>query len=515
MKTLNFTASVVAAFLVATASLAETPAEAPEKTTDAAFDGMFSNTKTFDTADSREGWQNGWIAQSYFAPIGTDLPEPNGYPVDRWVDQGDGLFSTDYLYAFAGERSYLYNAGTLRTASIYVDKPGNYRFELYTDRYWSPGQPRCDVRFAVDGSTIIDAQNTFTQIDPAILKKGAIDIAQKYHEFAFTKSPVFEIIEPGFYRMDFYSYCRDVSDAASIYKLAFQYGNVQAKSFASMSMISKANLFYGGDTLVKDGVKLREDISVLKSAIAANHGTMFDLVIENVDSGRKARVTGDDIWHKDGSSPSKTILRPSMEPQSAIAEGGWVFRGVRGKKAHVWVQESYEAPVWGQAFMNMPFTPEYLEARKKLTFSESGVQGIAISYDPMGYSAALGHKMSNGGVFDVGGKVERAIQEESKLKPKSEYTQMFIEKKMPDGSIRRLKIFDGHLEGSMFIGEVKFVHVNLPAGDYELVVLRDPNAYAAQAGRYGDLTPQFVFKADSNFSLRIKEPSAESYRLIR
>ena len=60
-------------------------------------------------------WQKGWVAQSFQAPIGVDMPRPGERPIDRWIDPGNGLFSTDYLFAHSGTNTYLYNAGILRT----------------------------------------------------------------------------------------------------------------------------------------------------------------------------------------------------------------------------------------------------------------------------------------------------------------------------------------------------------------------------------------------------------------
>lgn len=442
--------------------------------------------------DNKEIWKNGWVAESYFAPVGGDLEGPNDYPVDRWLDQGNGLFSTDYLYAFDGSRTYLYNAGTLRSGSINIDKPGDYRLHLFTDRYWSAGQPVCDVKLALDGSTVIDASTEFTSIETKIPEKKMISAAQKFRESSTTISPVFEVSEPGYYRIDFWSYCRDTNDKDAIYKLSNQMGNMQTnQKFFFWNYESPLKIFYQDDPVVKDGVQLRFNISSLKSNIANSSGTVFDLALENIETGKKGRITEDSIWHLASATPEKDILRNTVLSSSELSRGDWEFVGVRGDKSFIWTQEIGNLS-WKQAFVNMPFVPEFMEARKSISLKEDGIYGIAIGYDP---KSVLNTKEPSIPVF--------------------EQTTVFIEKKSSDGSVRRLKIFDDALQGTQSVGEVTFINVRLPAGDYDIIFLRDPSSYGAQTTRYGNLTKEAILSENSNLSIRIKEPSSNNYKILR
>lgn len=499
-------------YLMSVISFIAFPVFAQEKVLDEDFSDMFTNEKTYSTEIDKSEWKNGWVAQSYLATLGTDLLEPEGRYIDRWLDRGNVLFSTDYLYAFEGERTYLFNAGILRTGAVYIDKPGNYRFNLYVDRYYSSGTPRCDVRFALDGTTIIDAQSQFETIQPKFLEKGEVLYAQAYKEFALTKSPVFEVVEPGFYRMDFWSFCRDIDDTMQVYKVSNELGNAKIEKSIFGSFVSRVKLFYGGDNLTVEAVQSREKISPLKTLIADNHGTMFDIVLENVDSGRKGRVKGENIWHKREFSPENDILRPQMSPVNILADDKWVFRGVRGRNDFVYLQETHSDAVWAQAYQNMPFVPEYMEARKKISLTESGVHTIALGFDPQAQQAQLGANFAES--YVAGQKFNILSLNLEPNKPVSEYSQIYLEKMMSDGSIRRLKLFEGELYGSRGVGELKFIDINLPEGDYEIVILRDTKAYEMAVDRYGAMSTDVFFKSNSYVSFRIKQPSDDGFQLV-
>src|SRR6056297_172855 len=58
-------------------------------------------------------WEKGWIAQSFVTPIGEDMPRPGDRPLTTWLDTGNGLFSTDYLFAHSGDKNYIFNVGIL------------------------------------------------------------------------------------------------------------------------------------------------------------------------------------------------------------------------------------------------------------------------------------------------------------------------------------------------------------------------------------------------------------------
>lgn len=480
---------------------------------------MLATSSTMTQAQNENlKWKNGWVAQSYFAPVGGNIEAPNDYPVDRWLDHGDGLFSTDYMYAFDGHKNYLWNAGTLRSGSIRIDRPGDYRLSLFTDRYYSTGQPACDVKLAIDGSTIINSSTTFSGIEDRIAEGEAAAAAYRYREVSETKSPVFEVSEPGFYRIDFWSFCQDTNAETAIYKLSNELGNRARKNhlIGVLKTEWRLDLGYGSDALVREAVQARQSMSPLKSNIAGNHGTIFDLVLESINTGFKGRITGEDVWHLEKHSPQNDFLSRTTKPMSEIAVSGWEFLGVRGDKAHIYKQTSNDRPIWRQAFQSLPFVPEYMEARKGLKLEEDGIYGISIGFDPNGYRGS-NLVQGNKAVMTTGsGSSQQHLEARDENRPVSKPTKIFIERKLEDGSVRRLKIFDDALEGNRFVGEMKFINVRLPAGDYDLVLLRDAAFYEGQLARYGgyDRSNQY-FKDDDIHTIRIKKPTGQNYRKIR
>ena len=132
-------------------------------------------------------------------------------------------------------------------------------------------------------------------------------------------SSIVEITQPGYYNLNHYLFCKDVKDAQQLFNNANIYGLVAGRKLNRMEMIMSGkthewfgwDLDYKGDKILADGFQIRRNINAIKANIAENFGTFGDLVIENLDSGKLARLTGENIFHKKEFTPKKDILRPT------------------------------------------------------------------------------------------------------------------------------------------------------------------------------------------------------------
>ena len=196
-------------------------------------------------------------------------------------------------------------------------------------------------------------------------------------------SSIVEITQPGYYNLNHYLFCKDVKDAQQLFNNANIYGLVAGRKLNRMEMIMSGkthewfgwDLDYKGDKILADGFQIRRNINAIKANIAENFGTFGDLVIENLDSGKLARLTGENIFHKKEFTPKKDILRPTIAPQSAIRASNWMFRGSRGNKVETYIQEGHDAPMFVQAAQSFSFHPTRLQARKRIFFLRQAIMG--------------------------------------------------------------------------------------------------------------------------------------------
>lgn len=453
-----------------------------------------SGGASVEAAGEQVEWQKGWIAQSFDAPIGVDLPRPGERPIDRWIDPGNGLFSTDYLFAHSGTNTYLYNAGILRTGSLKVTKPGSYRINGFMDRYISFGAPQCRMRLALDGVTIIDNKETFKDFggqkdgkpQGAAIAQNQRSTAGSYKESSGFTSPVFEITEPGMYRLDFWSVCRDIDNTNAIYKLANEQGlRTTGRSCGRGICTDRIKTFYDNDSLALAAARYREGVNPLKQAIAENHGTLFDFTLENMDSGRIARITGDSIYHNKAHAPANRLGITSVTTDAMIPTSPWYFTAIRGDMKSTVVQGVNTFPQFGDMVEKFEFLPTFMEARKRIRLGENGLYGFSFGYEP--------------------------LRDQSINEPKSEATDIYLEGTTPDGKRVRIKLMSDTMKGMFKVGELKFMYFNLPAGEYDFVFLRDVNKI--ERDRYGNIISDPM--KNSNIAIRIKTPSSERFEILK
>ena len=439
-------------------------------------------------------WQKGWVAQSFQAPIGVDMPRPGERPIDRWIDPGNGLFSTDYLFAHSGTNTYLYNAGILRTGSLKISKPGAYRIHGYMDRYISFGAPQCRMRLALDGVTIIDNKETFKDFggqkegraQGAFIDQKDVARAGGYKESSGYTSPVFEISEPGLYRLDFWSVCRDIDNTNAIYKLANEEGmKTTGRSCGRGICYDRVKSFYDNDSLAIAAAQYRNSINPLKQAIAENHGTLFDFTLENMDSGRIARITGDSIYHNKYHAPKNRLGITAVTLDAMIPSSPWYFTALRGEQKATVPQQGFGFPQFGDMVEKFEFLPTFMEARKRIRLEEDGLYGFSFGYEP--------------------------LKDTSVSTPKSEPTDIYLEGTTAEGKRVRIKLLSDSLKGMFRVGEIRFMYFNLPAGEYDFVFLRDVNKI--ERDRYGKMISDPM--ENSNIAIRIKTPSSERFEIIK
>ena len=599
-------------------ALAAQPLAATENTRilDSKFDRAFNDERTFKPMKDDDSWVQGWIAESYFAPMGVMLHNPVGDPIDVWRDSGRSFYTTDFMYAFDKDRTYIYNAGTLRHGAIRIDKIGNYRLHGYIDRYYSFGQPNCSMKLAIDGTTIFDQNYTFEKIkSEAIVTKSRqrrkklseifgykessefmgvqgelkqraaeqLDIQNKDGAFyeariaemeakakelgvpveellakqeipqrkrtpdemlidamdagAVGRSSIFEITEAGYYNLNVWIFCKDVQDSQQLFNNANYFGLIEGKKLGMWQRMMSGgksylwaglDLTYANDKVILDGMAVRRNINAVKASVAENFGTFGELVLENVDTGKKARITGETIFHKKEFTPRKDILRPSISPKSAIQTSNWHFRASRGRMSDVYVQEGHESPIFTQAIQNFSFEPTRIMARKKFILPETGKYGVAIAFNPIAYDNTFAYYIS--GAFEDGKKYKNsifgggqfagtaaenpldAIRKEVAKRPVSDFITVYIQRKLNNGKYERIKFFEGNLMGAGPIGELRMDTMVFERGQYELVVVADPKALSIR-DRLGDLTLNLA--TNSAFSILVKRPSSDTYKALK
>ena len=257
---------------------------------------------------------------------------PTDLYLNRWLDSGKGLFTTDYLFAFDSQRTYIFNAGILRSGGN-PDRPA--RGVPSASLPGSiPGIRTAGVsraRISLDGTTIIDSSAAMAQRDSGAVaaNRAAIKEAQSFHQSQHATSSVIRVTEPGYYRIDFWSVCRDLNDKQATYNLTNELGNRVEKRGIFSTRMQRLESFYNGDSQVTAVQKHRYETNPVKQVIAENHSTMFDLVLENVETGEKGRVNGDNIWHNADYSPVEKLEYQAVMPtgEGAFESSDWVFTG--------------------------------------------------------------------------------------------------------------------------------------------------------------------------------------------
>ena len=148
----------------------------------------------------------------------------------------------------------------------------------------------------------------------------------------------------------------------------------------------------------------------------------------------------------------------------------------------------------------MPFLPSQIEGRKRLEIKESGTYDLALAYEP---------KMSSGEFLT--GRKNGSRHGQRIVRPTSEPLVMFLEKRLEDGKVKRLKVFEGRLVGSNFVGEIRFLKVTLAEGSYDFVVSR--NLLGVERDRYGDIKVSDLV-SDSQMSIRMKREGEDGFVLL-
>lgn len=440
-------------------------------------------------------WQRGWIAQSFALAVGTDAPKPTPLLLSTWHDSGAGLISTDYLFAYDGQRTFIFNAGILRTGAIRISQPGKYRMHVYIDRFLGHGQPECRARLAIDGTTVLDSAGAFSKRE---LRELGADEAQH----AIT--PVFQVDEPGYYRLDFWSVCRDLNDKQAAYKLSNELGVFEEKRGIFSTKLVRQHPEYGDDSQLVAVQEHRRKTNPIKQVISENHGTVYDLVLENMITGEKGRITGETIYHDAAHTPSEKLEFQSVKPagQGAFEASPWLFTGIRGDMSARWTQDAGYSPAFGSAAAAMPFHPSQVEARKRLTIKEAGTFDIAIGYEPEMSASAFQTRTARVG---HGGQQQL-------WRPKSEPIAIFLEKRIDGGRVRRLKLYEDVLVGSNHVGEVEFMKINLQEGEYDIVITRNGEGTTTR-GRYGDIEHGNSF-TNSQLSIRMKREDEPGFSVV-
>lgn len=526
----------------------EQQAPKKKKRLDSFFDSMgLTNSRSYYQEVDMDKWANGWIAQSYLAETVDDANVPNdSMLMDRWLDHNNGIWSTDHLFAFDSARSYLYSAAILRSAAIKIDKPGRYRLRLYTDRFDSKGQQACLRRVAIDGATVIDEDTPMRNLG-ARLMKGVSD-ANRYHESQLSASPVMDIQQAGMYRIDFYSFCRDVSNQMEIFKYAFQYGNLTAGSCGMSATrtlfdvcIKRGVSFYGGNDLLRSENETRFGVSPLKTAISNNHGTVFQFALENMDSEKIRPLTRDDFWHLKTDTPPKNPFKKEMKAPKVVrlASETWRFWAYRDRLTNNYSFEQPEGaiPRWASAMAAvtpMIGLPDYMVAERKIVIPEDGIWGIAVGYEPSDftmkdnnlYNSKEGKRVFIG--FGVMAEIAR-FKKEAQKRPVSEYIDFAIHKELPieqcaanniptnkNGSCSiNIPLVDGYMTGAMSIGQLKVNWINLPAGEYKLVQKRNLEDIQPYVDDRNGTVNATSIASNSGYSIFLKGPSDESFYKIR
>lgn len=440
-------------------------------------------------------WRRGWIAQSFEAEIGADLPQPTDQPIDKWLDTGDAMFSADYLFAHESKTTQIFNAGILRTGAIEFTLEGNYQLRSFIDRFVSFGQPECRMRVALDGATIIDQWGQFRDMGigkegrpvGTIVDKKDIPYAAKFRGTHAYQSVPFYIPKPGKYRFDIWTFCGDSSNKSAIFKLANTYGirSWDVSKFGSPTF-SKIKSEYADDRLLQDEMKLRRDRNPLKALILENHGINFDLALERIESGKVNRVTGAMIYHNAAYTPMKSIYRRSTQPKNNLVEvSDWLLTALRGNEKIVTRWYVDESPPFAQFIQDIDtHTPEQVVAERLLFIKESGKYGFEFQYSP---------KIESNKAFE---------------KEESEHTTIRMYRvgaEATDGVVLVDRIFRGGND----IGESIFQWYELPKGEYVISITRDPQII--KRNRYGEAEDVDPWD-NSNVLLSIKSPSAESFR---
>lgn len=447
-------------------------------------------------------WTRGWIAQSYAVKVGGDAPKPTDLLLNTWLDTGKGLFTTDYLFAFDSQRTFIFNAGILRSGALKIEQPGTYRLHIYSDRYLGSGTPECRARVALDGATVLDSTAKFTERKSGSLAANEVTEARQFHEAQQGASPVLQVTEPGYYRIDFWSVCRDLNAKQAVYNLSNELGNRKEKAGMFGSKLWRVESFYNGDAQVLEAQKHRMNTNSIKQIIAENHSTMFDLVLENLVTGEKGRINGQNIWHQSSHSPVERLEFQALSPsgEGSFTASPWVFTGIRGDLKASYVQESGYSPAFRTAATRMPFVVNQLEARKRITISEAGKYDIALGYEPKMSASDFMTDKKRG---PRGGQVM--------TNPESERLAIFIERRLADGRVKRLKLYEGVLIGSNLVGELEFMRINFQEGDYDLAITK--SAASIVRGRYGDIDIAKSF-TNSQMSLRMKRIDEAGFRLV-
>lgn len=461
-----------------------------------------TNTETPSQYDDVK-WERGWIAQSFRADFGSDMPQPSDQPIDRWLDDGYGMFSADYLLAHESKYTQLFKAGTLRSGSVKFNLEGNYVLRSFMDRFISFGQPDCRVRVALDGVTIVDQWGQFNDMGTgqdnrpigAIVKWEADSVwkngfynAQRYRATHGYQSVPFFIPEPGKYRFDIWTFCKDASEHAEIFKLANTYGvrGIKVGAFGGVTY-PKVKTNFAGDMVLIDAIRRRNEMNELKTLILLNHGTTFDFTLERLETGQINRIVGDMIYHNAAYTPEKSFEMQTLKPkdQTALASD-WLMTAYRDGLEPVKKRMATDTPQFADFIKSVSFVPEKMLAQRILSLPETGKYGFEFQYNPA--------KEDN----------------QSYERDASEHIQMRMYR-LGSSDTGGIQILDRVFKGANDVGESVFHWFNLPAGDYVISTTQDPKMITRN--RYGvadNVDPWF----NSDIHLSIKMPSSESFNLV-
>jgi len=217
----------------------------------------------------------------------------------------------------------------------------------------------------------------------------------------------------------------------------------------------------------------------------------------------------DNVWHPEGSTPGKTVFKKSIPPGMSSTTP-WLVTGIRGKEINTVIQRN-GAVDFEAAFEMMPFIPQAFEARKKIIVRESGIQAIALGYDPSHEqkpktAEEMEQLKKDGGVS--------AYTNDMSSKPKAANMEIFLEKDMGGGKLKRTKLVTGQLEGNAFTGELRFFYANLPKGDYYMTYV--VHSVDVKYDRMGEVQfGQLQINPNSDFSIFQKGPHDDAFLEIQ
>ena len=101
----------------------------------------------------------------------------------------------------------------------------------------------------------------------------------------------------------------------------------------------------------------------------------------------------------------------------------------------------------------------------------------------------------------------RKVAQGLKERPVSDYIQIYIQRKMPNGRYERIKFFEGRLQGAGTMGELLFDKMFFERGEYEIVVIGNP-AEMVQRDRYGKIS--YDRATNTAFSILMKPPNTDA-----